>query len=199
MSKTKLFFLALFTICSMVTMAQNQKASGVVADRDGVPVIGATVVEKGTKNATVTDLEGRFSLQVGQGTMISVSYIGYKSQDIKPTNAPMHITLEEEANGLDEVVVIGYGTSRRKDITGAVASVNGDQLNSVSSTSVSQMLQGRVTGMSATQSSAQPGAGISINIRGAASPHGSNAPLYVIDGVPIQTNSSATRGISTPG
>jgi len=199
MSKTKLFFLALFTICSMVTMAQNQKASGVVADRDGVPVIGATVVEKGTKNATVTDLEGRFSLQVGQGTMISVSYIGYKSQDIKPTNAPMHITLEEEANGLDEVVVIGYGTSRRKDITGAVASVNGDQLNSVSSTSVSQMLQGRVTGMSATQSSAQPGAGISINIRGAASPHGSNAPLYVIDGVPIQTNSSATPGISTPG
>ena len=199
MSKSKLFFLALFTICSMVAMAQSKKASGVVADRDGVPVIGATVVEKGTKNATVTDLEGRFSLQVGQGAMISVSYIGYKSQDIKPTNAPMHITLEEEANGLDEVVVIGYGTSRRKDITGAVASVNGDQLNSVSSTSVSQMLQGRVTGMSATQSSAQPGAGISINIRGAASPHGSNAPLYVIDGVPIQTNSSATPGISTPG
>ena len=199
MTKTRFFFLALFAICSMVTMAQSQKVSGVVADRDGVPVIGATVVEKGTKNATVTDLEGHFTLQVGQGAMISVSYIGYKSQDIKPTNAPMHITLEEEANGLDEVVVIGYGTSRRKDITGSVASVNGDQLNSVSSTSVSQMLQGRVTGMSATQSSAQPGAGISINIRGAASPHGSNAPLYVIDGVPIQTNSSATPGISTPG
>ena len=199
MTKTRFFFLALFAICSMVTMAQSQKVSGVVADRDGVPVIGATVVEKGTKNATVTDLEGHFTLQVGQGAMISVSYIGHKSQDIKPTNASMHITLEEEANGLDEVVVIGYGTSRRKDITGSVASVNGDQLNSVSSTSVSQMLQGRVTGMSATQSSAQPGAGISINIRGAASPHGSNAPLYVIDGVPIQTNSSATPGISTPG
>ena len=100
MTKTRFFFLALFAICSMVTMAQSQKVSGVVADRDGVPVIGATVVEKGTKNATVTDLEGHFTLQVGQGAMISVSYIGHKSQDIKPTNAPMHITLEEEANGL---------------------------------------------------------------------------------------------------
>lgn len=199
MTKTKFFFLALFTLCSMVTMAQSQRVSGVVADQDGLPVIGATVGEKGTKNATVTDLKGHFELQVGQRALITVSYIGYKSQDIKPLSSPMHITLEEEANGLNEVVVIGYGTSRRKDITGSVASVNGDKLNSVSSTSVSQMLQGRVTGMSATQSSAQPGAGISINIRGAASPHGSNAPLYVIDGVPIQTNSSATPGITTPG
>lgn len=199
MKKSRLFFLALFAIFSMVTMAQNQKVSGTVADRDGAPVIGATIVEKGSKTATVTDLDGHFALQVRQGAMITVSYIGYKSQDVKPTSAPMRIILEEESNGLDEVVVIGYGTSRRKDITGSVASVNAEKLNSVSSTSVSQMLQGRVTGMSATQSSAQPGAGISINIRGAASPHGSNAPLYVIDGVPIQTNSSVTPSISTPG
>lgn len=198
-SVNRLFLMALFALCSIIGYAQEQKVSGTVADREGAPIIGATIVEKGTQNATVTDLDGRFALQVRKGASLVISYIGYKSQDVKPTSAPMRIVMEEEANGLDEVVVIGYGTTRRKDITGAVASVSADKLNSVNSTSVSQMLQGRVTGMSATQSSAQPGAGISVNIRGAASPNGSNAPLYVIDGVPIQTNSSATPGISTPG
>lgn len=195
----RMFLMVLFSFCSIIATAQEQKASGIIVDREGAPIIGATIVEKGTKNATVTDLDGHFAIQVRKGALLTLSYIGYKSQDVKPTSDPMRIVLEEEANGLDEVVVIGYGTTRRKDITGSVASVNAEKLNSVSSTSVSQMLQGRVTGMSATQSSAQPGAGISVNIRGAASPNGSNAPLYVIDGVPIQTNSSGTPGISTPG
>ena len=195
----RLFLLTMFAVSSIVTMAQAQKVSGTVTDRTGLPVIGATIMEKGTQNAAVTDLNGQFSLQIQKGASIVVSYLGFKQQEVKPTNAPMSIVLEEESNGLDEVVVIGYGTSRRKDITGSVASVNAEKLNSVSSTSVSQMLQGRITGMAATQSSAQPGAGISVNIRGAASPNGSNAPLYVVDGVPLQTNSSSTPGITTPG
>lgn len=195
----RLFLLTMFAVSSIVTMAQAQKVSGTVTDRTGIPVIGATIMEKGTQNAAVTDLNGQFSLQIQKGASIVVSYLGFKQQEVKPTNAPMSIVLEEESNGLDEVVVIGYGTSRRKDITGSVASVNAEKLNSVSSTSVSQMLQGRITGMAATQSSAQPGAGISVNIRGAASPNGSNAPLYVVDGVPLQTNSSSTPGITTPG
>lgn len=198
--KTKqMFFLFGLTLCSMVMMAQNQKISGAVADRDGIPIIGATVVDKESKAATVTDMDGRFTLEVKKGAMLTISFIGFKSQNVKSTNEPMRIILDEDSFGLDEVVVIGYGTSRRKDITGSVVSVNAERLNSVSSTSVSQMLQGRVTGMSATQGSAQPGAGISVTIRGAASPNGSNAPLYVIDGVPIQTNSSVTPGITTPG
>lgn len=183
----------------LMAMAQKYDAKGTVLDRTGEPIIGATVQEKGTKNATVTDLDGHFSLNVTDNAIVTISYIGFKSQDVKIGKSPVSITLDEEANGLDEVVVIGYGTTRRKDITGSVASVDADKLNSVSSTSVSQMLQGRVSGMSAMQSSAQPGAGISINIRGAASPNGSNAPLYVIDGVPIQTGSTGERSVTMSG
>ncbi|MGN1229531.1 MAG: SusC/RagA family TonB-linked outer membrane protein [Prevotella sp.] len=183
----------------MMATAQKHDAKGKVLDRTGEPVIGATVVEKGTKNAAVTDLDGHFSLQVADGAIVTISYIGFKSQDVKVGRQPVTVTLDEEANGLDEVVVIGYGTTRRKDVTGSVASVKAEDLNSVSSSSVSQMLQGRVTGMSAVQSSAQPGAGISITIRGAASPNGSNAPLYVIDGVPIQTNSSGEPSMNLSG
>lgn len=183
----------------LMAMAQKYDAKGTVLDRTGEPIIGATVLEKGTKNATVTDLDGHFSLNAADNAIVTISYIGFKSQDVKIGKSPVTITLDEEANGLDEVVVIGYGTTRRKDITGSVASVDADKLNSVSSTSVSQMLQGRVSGMSAIQSSAQPGAGISINIRGAASPNGSNAPLYVIDGVPIQTGSTGERSVTMSG
>lgn len=183
----------------LMAMAQKYDAKGTVLDRTGEPIIGATVQEKGTKNVTVTDLDGHFSLNVADNAIVTISYIGFKSQDVKIGKSPVSITLDEEANGLDEVVVIGYGTTRRKDITGSVASVDADKLNSVSSTSVSQMLQGRVSGMSAMQSSAQPGAGISINIRGAASPNGSNAPLYVIDGVPIQTGSTGERSVTMSG
>ncbi|MGN0048456.1 MAG: SusC/RagA family TonB-linked outer membrane protein [Bacteroides sp.] len=183
----------------LMAMAQKHDAKGTVLDRMGEPIIGATVMEKGTKNATVTDLDGHFSLQVADGAIVTISYIGFKSQDVKVGRQPVAVTLDEEVNGLDEVVVIGYGTTRKKDITGSVASVKVEELNPVSSSSVSQMLQGRVTGMSAVQSSAQPGAGISITIRGAASPNGSNAPLYVIDGVPIQTNSSGEPGMNLSG
>lgn len=178
---------------------QKKKVAGRVVDANGEPVIGATVMERGTNNGTVTDVDGNFNLTAKEGSILSVSYIGYKTQNVKITKSPINIEIVEAANELNEVVAIGYGTSRRKDITGAIASVNADKLNTVSSTSVSQMLQGKVTGMSAVQSSAQPGAGISINIRGAASPHGSNAPLYVVDGVPLQTNTSATPSITTKG
>lgn len=98
---------------------------------------------------------------------------------------------------LEDVVVIGYGTTQKKDLTGSVASVKAADLNTVSASSVSQMLQGKVAGMNSIQNSAQPGAGISVNIRGAASPSGNNSPLYVIDGVPIQTNSTADPGLTT--
>lgn len=179
-------------------MAQRQVTKGTVVDPDGNPIIGATVVEKGTSNGVVTDINGNFSITVDKSSILKVSFIGYATQDVR-VSASSNIVLVEELNALDEVVVVGYGTTHRKDITGSVASVKAEALNSVSSTSVSQMLQGKVAGMSATQSSAQPGAGININIRGAASPNGSNAPLYVIDGVPIQTNGTSERSMTMTG
>lgn len=190
--------LLLMALCSNPVAAQQQTFTGTVLDQQGEPVVGATIVEKGSSNGTITDVNGRFSISVKPGTLLNVTFVGYQSQELKASPS-MRVVLTDDTYGLNEVVVVGYGTMRRKDITGAVASVNPEKLNSVSQTSVSQMLQGQVTGMSAIQGSAQPGAGVKINIRGAASPHGSNAPLYVIDGVPMQTNSSATPSLTTKG
>lgn len=175
---------------------QSLVIKGTVMDVNHEPLIGVNVSVKGTTNGAITDFDGQFTLNVKAGDVLVFSYIGYQKQEISVQNGkPLEIVLQEDSETLDEVVVIGYGTSRKKDITGSIASVKAEELNSVSSSSVSQMLQGKVTGMNAVQSSAQPGAGISINIRGAVSPNGSNAPLYVVDGVPLQTNSTADPGI----
>ncbi|MGI6231733.1 MAG: SusC/RagA family TonB-linked outer membrane protein [Prevotella sp.] len=194
------FFLTLIgaLLIPIGALAQQQVTKGIVVDTEGNPVIGATVVEKGTHNGVVTDINGNFSIKIDKNSTLTVSYIGYTTQNVKASNSS-RIVLSEALNDLNEVVVVGYGTSQRKDITGSVVSVKAESLNSVSSTSISQMLQGHVTGMNAIQNSAQPGAGISVNIRGAASPNGSNSPLYVIDGVPIQTNGTSERSMTMTG
>ncbi len=176
---------------------QSRTITGTVKDQTGEPLIGVNVSMKGTTIGTTTDMDGAFTMNISSSNMLVISYIGYITQEISVSNNnSFNIILQEDTKALEEVVVIGYGTSRKKDITGSVASVKADELNPVASSSVSQMLQGRVTGMNATQSSAQPGAGISVVIRGAASPSGNNSPLYVIDGVPLQTNSTADPGIT---
>lgn len=169
---------------------------GQVVDATGESLIGVNVSIKGTTKGAITDINGNFMIDASTGDKLVFSYIGYQTQEITVGNQKtVKITLREDSKALDEVVVIGYGTTRKKDITGSVASVKADELNTVSSSSVSQMLQGKVTGMNAIQSSAQPGAGVSVNIRGAASPSGNNSPLYVIDGVPLQSNSNADPGL----
>lgn len=177
---------------------QTNVIKGTVTDEKGEPLIGVNVTVKNASIGGITDVNGIFSLNAPNGSTLVISYIGYITQEIivKGTT-PLKITLVEDSKTLDEVIVIGYGTSRKKDITGSVSSVKAEELNSVASSSVSQMLQGKVSGMNSIQSSAQPGAGMSINIRGAASPNGSNAPLYVIDGVPLQTNSTADPGLQS--
>lgn len=175
---------------------QGAPIKGTVFDSNGEALIGVNVSVKGATIGTITDFDGNFSLNAKAGDVLVFSYIGYKNQEITVgSDRNLKVVLVEDNEMLDEVVVIGYGTSRKKDITGSVASVKATELNTVSSSSVSQMLQGKVSGMSAVQSSAQPGAGISVTIRGAASPSGSNSPLYVVDGVPLQSNSTADPGI----
>lgn len=174
--------------------------SGTVYDENGEPLIGASVHVSGTNIGTATDLEGKFSLaNIQKGAVLQFSYVGYQNQSVKFTGTPLKIVLKATSNSLDEIVVVGYGTMKKRDLSGSVSSVKSDELNTVAQSSVSQMLQGKVAGLSAVQSSAQPGAGIKVTIRGAASPSGNNSPLYVIDGVPIQTNTTADPGISTPG
>lgn len=177
---------------------QTNTIKGTVIDERGDPLIGVNVFVKGSTIGAITDLDGNFSLNASAGSTLVISYIGYLSQEIVVKgNSLLNIILKEDTKTLDEVVVIGYGTSLKKDITGSVSSVKAEELNSVASSSVSQMLQGRVAGMNSIQRSAQPGAGMSINIRGAASPSGNNSPLYVVDGVPLQNNSTADPGLDS--
>lgn len=210
MKKHKLFLLCMsgFLLGNLVSveaapatgieiLQQVNAIKGQVVDSMGEPLIGVNVSIKGTSKGTITDIDGTFTIDANMGDKLVFSYIGYETQEFTLRNRKIvRMELREDAKTLDEVVVIGYGTTRKKDITGSVASVKADELNVVTSSSVSQMLQGKVTGMSAIQNSAQPGAKININIRGAASPSGNNAPLYVIDGVPLQSNSTADPGMS---
>lgn len=173
---------------------------GTVSDSNGDPLPGVTVVEAATTNGVITDVNGNFVITVNADAALEVSCLGFETATVRTGgNAPLSIKLRDDISSLEGAVLIGYGTSKKKELTGAIASVKASELNTVSSASVNQMLQGKVSGMSSVQSSAQPGAGASVVIRGAASPNGSNAPLYVIDGVPMQTFSTADPGISTTG
>ena len=164
---------------------QSKRVSGTVVDSEG-PLIGATVLEKGTSNGAVTDINGNFSLEVSAGATIVVSYVGYISQEIKVgSQSNFNITLEAEGGNLNEVVVIGYGTQRREAVTGSVANVNGEKLNQIAATNAAQALQGRVAGVLMTQTSSKPGSEMQIRIRGQRSLSASNDPLIVLDGIPF--------------
>lgn len=179
---------------------EKRTITGTITDEQGEPIIGANILELNTSNGTITDIDGNFSLQVNSNAILHISYIGYLSQEVNTAGKTVFsIRLEEDTHALDELVVIGYGTSRKKDLTGAVASVKADDLNVITSSSVSQMLQGKVSGMNMVQRTSQPGAGISVNIRGAVSPSGNNSPLFVIDGVPILNNSSIEPTLNQAG
>lgn len=180
-----------------VQIVQQQKITvkGTVNDAMG-PVIGASVVEKGnSSNGTITDMDGNFSLSVQPGTVLVVSYIGYKTQEVTATvGKAINVTLQEDNEMLDEVVVVGYGTMKRSDLTGSVVSVTGDELKKSVVTSLDQALQGRAAGVQVTQNSGTPGGGISVSIRGINSLNG-NEPLYVIDGVAISGNNTSNSSV----
>ncbi|WP_082212163.1 TonB-dependent receptor [Parabacteroides timonensis] len=175
--------------------ASDQKIKGTVVDESNQPVIGANIVVEGTTNGTITDLDGNFSLQVPEKAELRISYIGYLDQKVKVgNNTTLHIVLKEDTQTLDEVVVVGYGTMKKSDITGSVASVRLDDLKEGASTSVDQMLLGKSAGVNVVQNSGEPGGGFSVNIRGASSINGGVSPLYVIDGVPIDNSRPVSQG-----
>ena len=173
---------AFFLLCSTVMMAQN-KVSGTVLDATGEPLIGVSVLEAGTSNGVVTDFNGNFTLTVKQGADLVVSYIGYVSQTVAARNG-MTITLEEDNQVLNEVVVVGYGTMRRKDVTSSITTVKAEDLNRGVFTDPASMLQGKVAGLVVT-STGDPNGTPSITLRGASSLRsGAMSPYYVIDGIP---------------
>ena len=163
---------------------QDNTCKGVVLDQNGESVIGASVVVKGTTNGGITGMDGDFIISnVKKGDIIVISFVGYAEQEIVWDGKPMKVTLQEDTETLDEVVVVGYGVQRKSSITGSIASVKSDKLKTVTTPSVANMLQGKVAGVVVTPTSGRPGAGVSIRVRGTGSLRGNTEPLWVIDGV----------------
>lgn len=183
--------LLLFCLIPLWSIAQNITVKGVVKDNFGESVIGANVTEKGTTNGMITDLDGNFSLTVQKNATLVISYIGYITQEIAVKgNTQFNIILKEDSKALEEVVVIGYGTARKSDVTGSIASVGGDKLREMPATNITYALQNRIAGVDMAQTSSQPGATMQIRIRGTRSLTASNDPLVVLDGIPFMGNLS---------
>jgi len=180
-------FSATPVMASVAQQTKTIKVSGLVVDQDGEPLIGATVRVKNTQTATVTNVDGNFELSVPSNATLVVSYIGYKDREIAVRGRVDlgEIQLESDDHSLEQVVVVGYGTQKKADLTGSVSIVNADELKRVSNSNISSMLEGKVAGVQIT-TDGQPGADPSVRIRGIGS-FGSTAPLYVIDGVPMGT------------
>ena len=177
-----LVFLFLLCLFPLGAMAQSA-VKGTVNDDSGEPIIGASVVEKGTTNGTVTDFDGNFSLNVKSGATLVVSYIGYTTQEIAVNGqSTINVTLKEDNALLDEVVVVGYGVQKKKLVTGATVQVKGDDIAKLNTTNALEAMQSSTPGVQITQSSSQPGKGYKVYIRGMGT-IGDSSPLYVIDGV----------------
>lgn len=180
-------------------ISQAQEVSGTVSDASG-PLPGASILEKGTTNGTQTDFDGNYTLSVGENAVLVVSYIGYKSQEVSVDGrSTINFTLEEDAQALEEVVIIGYGTTTVKDATGSVSAVTSDDFNGGNIASPEQLIQGKTAGVNIQQTTGEPGAGIQINIRGANSVRANNNPLFVVDGVPLFGESTEAVGSNAGG
>lgn len=165
------------------------KATGKVVDTNGDPVIGATVKEQGTSNGTISDMDGNFSFEVADNADLEVSYVGYQSLHIKVQNGKVPaIILKEDTETLDEVVVVGYGTMKKRDLTGAVSSISANKLKERSFGNALQSMAGQISGVQITQTQGAPGMAPTIKVRGSSSINAGTSPLYVIDGIPLEDN-----------
>lgn len=186
-------------LCSFgMASAQNSDVTtvtGTVLDQsNGQPLIGVSVLVKGSTQGTMTDLNGTFKVKAKVGETLKVSYIGYAAQNVKVSSNQLTVRLKEDTKSLDEVVVIGYGSVKRKDVTGSISSISGKDLLKTQPATFDQALQGKVAGVVVQQISGQPGGGVSIQIHGISSISSTNSPLYVIDGVIIPPSNNPGNG-----
>ena len=165
------------------SIQQSKKVQGVVIDAAGAPIIGANVMVKGTTNGTITDLDGKFVIDIPNGAILEISYIGYISQEIKPTNSNISITLKEDTQNLEEVIVVGYGIQKKVNLTGAVSNVKSEMMENRTTSDPVNMLTGNVSGVTIVQNSGQPGAdGAALRVRGVGT-LGNSEAMVIIDGV----------------
>ena len=180
---------------SVQSVQQTKKVSGTVVDAMG-PVIGASILEKGTSNGTVTDIDGNFSLNVQPGATLVISYIGFLTQEIAVGNqSTINVTMKEDDTQLEEVVVVGYGVQKKKLVTGATVQVKGEDIAKLNTTNALTAMQASTPGVNITQSSSQPGKGFKVNIRGVGT-IGESSPLLIIDGINAGTANDGLNGLN---
>lgn len=179
-------WITLLALMITVSLYAQNTVKGVIIDETDEPLIGATVMVKGTSNGTITDFDGNFTINAGKGSVLVVSYIGYQTQEVKlQDQRSVNIKLVPDSKTLDEVVVIGYGSMKRSDLTGSVSSVGGKDVEGFKTSSVMGALGGQIAGVQITATDGTPGAGFSVNIRGVGTLTGDASPLYIVDGFQV--------------
>lgn len=193
--KLKSLMLSLaFCFCSFAAFAQSRQVSGTVIDKTGEPQIGVSVMVAGTTTGVMTDMDGNYKINVpSDKSVLKFSYIGFAPQEIKVgTKTTINVTMEEDTKALDEVVVIGYGTTKKRDLTGSVSSIQAKQIEEIPVANVAEALSGKLAGVSVTTSEGSPDAEISIRVRGGGSITQDNSPLYIVDGFPVSSISDVS-------
>ena len=185
-------------VLPVVSQQKSYALTGNIVDGKGEPIIGANVVLKGSATGVVTDVDGNFSMNVSEKDVLMISYIGYNSLEIPVKGQKsLNIVMKENVESLDEIVVIGYGTMKKKDLTGSVSAIKADEITAFTVSNPIQALQGRVPGVVLSQNTGDPSGDYSIRIRGVNSIKGDNSPLYIIDGIPASTSSIDTYDIES--
>ncbi|MBP1670225.1 MAG: TonB-linked outer membrane protein, SusC/RagA family [Bacteroidetes bacterium] len=197
----KIAILLLFCLLQVVAYAQEKTVTGRVTSADGEGLPGATVAIKGTTSGTIADFDGNFTIKVPDENAILVfTYVGCTSKEQAVSGvSTIDVTLEEDLMKLEEVVVVGYGVSKKSDLTGSVSTLKEDDFNQISAATPEQLVQGRIAGVQITQNNGEPGSGSQIRIRGASTIRAGQQPLYVIDGVPLDMQTSSPGGVSANG
>ena len=182
-----LLILIVVLFANVTLVMSQQLVTGTIVDKSGETMIGVSVLVKGTTVGTISDVNGKFSIKVSNtANVLQFSYVGYINQSVTVGNQKtLKVVMTEKSKDLDEVIVVGYGTQKKSDVTGSVVSVKADEMNSIPTSSVAEMLRGQGAGVLVTQNSARPGGGSDILVRGAKSLSGGNAPIYIVDGVPL--------------
>jgi len=197
----KKFLLTIFLIALAGVLGYSQPVTvrgTVINFADNTPIEAATVAEKGTSRGTITDSNGQFTLDVNVGSVLVVSFVGMLTEEVTVEGSePMQIMLFPSMEQLDEFVVIGYGTKKRRDIIGSMASVSGEELTSIPSSSITSALQGRAAGVNVTTSSGVPGSQVNIKIRGENSISINTSPLWIIDGMPVYSGGGLERTVGS--
>lgn len=185
----KVALMLMMSMLCLISFAQERQVQGIVKDKSGEPMIGVNVLVKGTTNGTITGVDGDFTLSgVKKSDILSFTYIGFKNKELKYEGEKLlNVVLEEDSELLDEVVVIGYGTVNKRDLTGSVASVSSQDIASIPVSSASEALTGKMAGVNITTTEGSPDADIKIRIRGGGSLSQDNSPLYIVDGFPVSS------------